>query len=94
MNQPWDVSERFGLKNRQFGFRGYLGGHENILTIKSLKSVVMVQFEARLVSGHAFRHAAKQVECAGFSRCAVTSKPRLLKPLRIVAFGGIAEAMP
>ena len=35
-----------------------------------------------------------QVECAGFSRRAVTGGPGRLKPFRIVAFGGIAKAMP
>jgi hypothetical protein len=36
----------------------------------------------------------EQIESAGFSRCAVTGKPQRLKPFRIVAFNGIAEAMP
>jgi hypothetical protein len=30
----------------------------------------------------------------GFSRCAVTDELRRLKPFGIVAFDGIAEAMP
>jgi len=52
----------------------------------------MVPLEARFVSGHAFQACRHwQVECAGFSRCAGTGKPRRLKPFRTVAFGGIAE---
>jgi len=44
-----------------------------------------------VVELYTFRHAAKRVECAGFSRCAATGKPRRLKPFRLVAFGGIAS---
>ena len=54
----------------------------------------MVQFEKRFVSGHALQACRQeQLECAGFSRCAVTSKVQGLKPFKVVAFGGIAEAM-
>ena len=39
MNQPGDFSKRFCLKNRQFGLLRSFNWHENILAIKSLKTV-------------------------------------------------------
>jgi hypothetical protein len=54
----------------------------------------MVQFEARLVSGHAFRHAAKRKWSAQALAAVPTGKPQRLKPFRIIVFDGIAEAMP
>jgi hypothetical protein len=51
-------------------------------------------------AGHALDFSApcsgmppRDVECEGFSRCAATGEPRRLEPFRLVALGGIAEAL-
>src|SRR5580765_4691054 len=56
--------------------------------------MAVVQFEKRFVSGHAFRHAAKNSRVPGFSRCAATGKPRRLKPFTLVALVASLKRCP
>jgi hypothetical protein len=66
-----------------------------VVHLRNLGWFATAWLEARLVSGHALQACRQeQLEGAGFSRCAVTSKVQRLKPFKVVAFGGIAEAMP